>query len=50
MYLHSEMPPVIGLGSIMRVVEGGQMGIQLDRLPTNESGRLQEFLLPFTSV
>jgi CheY-like chemotaxis protein len=50
MYLHAGMPPVIGLGSVMRVVDGGQMGIQLDRMPQAESGRLQEFLLPFTST
>jgi hypothetical protein len=37
------------LGSIMRVVEGNQMGIQLDRMPAAESGRLQEYLLPFTA-
>lgn len=49
MYLQAGMPPVVGLGSVMRLVEGSQMGIQLDRLPTAESGRLQEFLLPFTS-
>jgi DNA-binding response OmpR family regulator len=49
MYLHAGMPPVVGLGSVMRVVDGGQMGIQLDRMPHAESGRLQEYLLPYTS-
>ena len=46
LYLHAGRPPVAGLGSIMRVVEGNQMGIQLERLPAAESGRLQEYLLP----
>jgi DNA-binding response OmpR family regulator len=49
LFLHGGMPPVVGLGSIMRVVEDIEMGIQLDRLPPAESGRLQEFLLPLTS-
>jgi DNA-binding response OmpR family regulator len=49
LYLLAGRPPVAGLGSIMRVVEGNQMGIQLDRMPAAESGRLQEYLLPFTA-
>lgn len=48
LYLHAGRPPVAGLGSIMRVVEGNQMGIQLEPLPAAESGRLQEYLLPLT--
>lgn len=48
LYLHAGRPPVSGLGSIMRVVEGNQMGIQLEGLPAAESGRLQEYLLPLT--
>jgi two-component system chemotaxis response regulator CheY len=48
LYLLAGRPPVAGLGSIMRVVEGNQMGIQLERLPAAESGRLQDYLLPFT--
>ena len=48
LYLHSGRPPVAGLGSIMRIVEGNQMGIQLEALPAAESGRLQEYLLPLT--
>jgi two-component system chemotaxis response regulator CheY len=47
--LLARRPPVAGLGSIMRVTEGNQMGIQLDSLPAAESGRLQESLLPLTS-
>jgi hypothetical protein len=30
----------------VRVLDGNQMGIQLDRLAVRESERLQEFLLP----
>jgi two-component system chemotaxis response regulator CheY len=46
LYLLGGRPPVSGLGSIMRVGDGNQMGIQLDQLPATESGRLQEYLLP----
>jgi two-component system chemotaxis response regulator CheY len=49
LYLLAGMHPVVGLGSIMRVMEGNQMGIQLDRLPAAESGRLQEYLLPLAA-
>jgi DNA-binding response OmpR family regulator len=49
LYLLAGKPPVAGLGSIMRVVEGNQMGIQLEHLPAAESGRLQEYLLPLTA-
>jgi DNA-binding response OmpR family regulator len=49
LYLHSGKPPVAGLGSIRRVVEGNQMGIQLERLPAAEIGRLQEYLLLLTA-
>jgi DNA-binding response OmpR family regulator len=50
LYLLSGKPPVAGLGSITRVVEGNQMGIQLDQWPISESGRLQDYLLPLTGV
>jgi len=49
LYLLAGKPPIAGLGSIMRLVEGNQMGIQLERLPAAESGRLQEYLLPLTT-
>lgn len=49
LYLLAGKPPVAGLGSIMRLVEGNQMGIQLEALAAAESGRLQEYLLPLTS-
>jgi DNA-binding response OmpR family regulator len=38
--------PIQGRGSIMRTVGENQMGIQFNLLRTDESGRLQEFLLP----
>jgi len=44
--LTRRMKPVVGAGSIVRILGGNQMGIHLDRLPVSESARLQEFLLP----
>jgi DNA-binding response OmpR family regulator len=44
--LAQTMKPLIGAGSVVRVLGGNQMGIHLDRLPVGESERLQEFLLP----
>lgn len=38
--------PIMGMGSVVRIMSGNQMGIQLDQLPLSESERLQEFLLP----
>jgi CheY-like chemotaxis protein len=46
LYLLAGRPPVAAFGSIMRLVEGGQMGIELESLPAADSGRLQEYLLP----
>ncbi len=46
MELTQRMKPVVGAGSVVRVLSGNQMGIHLDRLPVEESARLQEFLLP----
>jgi DNA-binding response OmpR family regulator len=46
LYLFEGMKPVVGLGSVMRIVSGSQMGILLDRFPVAEIARLQEFLLP----
>jgi CheY-like chemotaxis protein len=45
LFLFGESKPVVGVGSVMRVV-GGKMGIQLNQLSIAESGRLQDFLLP----
>jgi hypothetical protein len=46
MELTQRAKPVVGAGSIVRVLSGNHMGIHLDRLPVEESARLQEFLLP----
>jgi two-component system chemotaxis response regulator CheY len=49
LFLLAGKPPIAGLGSIMRVEEGNQMGIQLERMPAAANGRLQAYLLPLTS-
>jgi DNA-binding response OmpR family regulator len=49
LYLTGGTRPIVGLGTIIRVVEANQMGLQLEPLPAAESGRLQEYLLPLTS-
>jgi DNA-binding response OmpR family regulator len=48
LYLSPGIKPVVGSGSIMRIVGKDRMGIQLDKLSTTESSRLEEFLLPIT--
>jgi DNA-binding response OmpR family regulator len=49
MELTQKMKPMVGAGSVVRILGGNQMGIHLDRLPVGESERLQEFLLPMIS-
>jgi len=44
--LTQKMKPVVAAGSVVRLASGNQMGIHLDRLPVEDSERLQEFLLP----
>jgi DNA-binding response OmpR family regulator len=44
--LAPQMKPILAAGSVVRVLDGNQMGIQLDQLSLAESERLQEFLLP----
>jgi len=46
MHLSPRARPIVGVGSVVRVLGGNQMGIQLDQLTVGESERLQEFLLP----
>ena len=46
LYLDSSMKPVVGAGSVMRVVGENQMGILLNRMSVAETNRLQEFLMP----
>lgn len=47
--LAQKMKPLVGAGSVVRILGGNQMGILLDRLSVGESERLQEFLLPMIS-
>jgi CheY-like chemotaxis protein len=44
--LAPKMKPVVAAGSVVRVLDGNVMGIQLEQLSVAESERLQEFLLP----
>jgi two-component system chemotaxis response regulator CheY len=46
MCLSPRMRPVVGAGSVVRVIGANRMGIHFGRLPFAESQRLQEFLLP----
>jgi DNA-binding response OmpR family regulator len=44
--LSQKMRPVVASGSVVRILGGNQMGIQLNQLSVPDSERLQEFLLP----
>lgn len=44
--LNAAMKPVIGAGSVVRLVGQEQMGIHLGRLALEESQKLQQYLLP----
>jgi CheY-like chemotaxis protein len=46
LYLVQGMKPIVGYGSVVRVLGENRMGIQLNQFTMAESGRLQEFLLP----
>lgn len=46
LYLAPEAKPIRGRGTVVRLLSGNQMGIQLNHLTSAESARLQEFLLP----
>jgi DNA-binding response OmpR family regulator len=48
LYLSPEIQPIAASGYVMRNLAGNRMAIQLDRLTPADTGRLQEFLLPFT--
>jgi hypothetical protein len=48
--LAPQMKPVVAAGSVVRVLDGNVMGIQLDQLSVAESERLQEFLLPLLPI
>ena len=49
LYLSPETNPIVGLGSVMRLLNDNEIGIQLNQLTLAESGRLQDFLLPVVS-
>jgi CheY-like chemotaxis protein len=46
MELPERMKPIVGEGSVVRIVGGNQMGIRFERLTPEVTERLQEFLLP----
>jgi DNA-binding response OmpR family regulator len=50
MELSQRMRPILGAGLVVRIAEGNQMGIHMNRLPLSESERLQEFLLPMIPI
>jgi CheY-like chemotaxis protein len=45
LYLPDTDKPIVGLGLVMRVNGSNEMGLKIDRLTVEESGRLQEYLL-----
>jgi hypothetical protein len=46
LHLSPDMKPIVGFGSVVRVLSDHKMGIQLNQITIAESARLQEFLLP----
>jgi DNA-binding response OmpR family regulator len=46
LYLDPGLKPVVGLGSVKRIISENQMGIQLEHMTLAETGRLQDFLMP----
>jgi CheY-like chemotaxis protein len=46
LHLSQRMRPIVAAGSVVRILGGNQMGIQLHQLSLSDSERLQEFLLP----
>jgi len=44
--LSHRMRPIVAAGSVVRILGGNRMGIQLHQLTLSDSERLQEFLLP----
>ena len=44
--LSQRMRPIMACGSVVRILGGNQMGIQLHQLTVPDGERLQEFLLP----
>jgi response regulator RpfG family c-di-GMP phosphodiesterase len=48
--LSQRMRPIVAAGSVVRILDGNQMGIQLHQLSVPDSERLQEFLLPMITA
>lgn len=46
LHLPADPKPVVGMGTVTRVIGADQMGIHLSRMSAEENARLQEFLLP----
>jgi len=50
LHLSGKIEPIVGRGSVVRIVGGNQMGIHLDRLAPPDNERLEEFLLPLIPI
>jgi DNA-binding response OmpR family regulator len=48
--LSERMPPIVAGGLVTRILNGDQMGIQLDHFSLSDSEILQEFLLPMITT
>jgi CheY-like chemotaxis protein len=48
--LSERMAPIVASGLVARILNGDQMGIQLDHLSLSDSEILQEFLLPMITT
>jgi hypothetical protein len=46
LYFRDGAKPIVGLGSVARILTNTQMGLLLDRFPASEIVRLQEYLIP----
>ncbi|MGA8075613.1 MAG: response regulator [Candidatus Acidiferrales bacterium] len=46
LHLLADPKPVVGTGTVTRVIGADQMGIHLSRMSAEENARLQDFLLP----
>ena len=46
LHLFAGAEPIVGLGTVVRVLQDNHLGLLLDRLSNSEIGRLQEYLLP----
>src|ERR1700691_806661 len=46
LYLSPDMKPIVGSGSVMRLLNGDEIGVQLVQFTTAERGRLQDFRVP----